>query len=138
MERRQNSRQPISLPVTLKLLDTSAVPATVLDISLSGLFVESPLCLPSFTRLDVLFDITSAEKRYDFRLESIVVRGTRTGMGLTFERTNPNTIGSLSEALAYLSFCAMERGISPSAKFQEGAHNTVTQRVQHYWPRHAA
>jgi len=119
MEHRCGARHPLTATVTLYSREGEFVRARMSEVSISGMFVETPaemFCLNSVIDLEMTVPGTAGLRTY--RWKAMVIRKTDHGVGLMFDHVRPPAIVRLmASAEAGLSAVAASNvvAVRPSA-----------------------
>jgi hypothetical protein len=101
MDRRSYERKHLRHAATLHAPRSGALVATMRDLSLGGMYVETgPAGLPQNSAVKVSFALPDSGSHESFTLEAVVVRRGRDGSGLMFVRMEQDVIRALSDALS--------------------------------------
>ena len=93
MEHRCGTRRAIQVPVVLHPRGASPLPANTREVSISGMFVETPPSLLVLNAvLEVELTLPAATGLRTYRWLAMVVRATPAGVGLMFDRLRPPAI----------------------------------------------
>jgi Tfp pilus assembly protein PilZ len=97
-EKRQHPRQVIECEVSFQVGDGPASVARCRDISLGGMFIETPSPLPYGTALRLLLPLPGLPA--GARIDAVVRWGKPTGMGVQFGVMGARDTHALTELLA--------------------------------------
>jgi hypothetical protein len=61
------------------------------NISLTGLYLETDTRIPVDTPCKIAIQLAGATSKMDFKVEGVICRHDRTGMGITFTHLNPDS-----------------------------------------------
>jgi hypothetical protein len=76
------------------------IPATMRDVSLNGMFVETvPTVLPLNVPVSVVFSLPSDKRGDDYCLQAMIVRHTSTGAGIMFLDPDASALRSMRAKL---------------------------------------
>lgn len=101
MEHRCGMRHPVEGTVTIAAPGIGAVPARLIEASISGMSVEMaavPFCCNSVVDVEMLLPGDTELRVY--RWQAMVIRKTADGMGLMFDRLRPPAITRLISSAA--------------------------------------
>lgn len=100
MEHRWSSRKPLSGSVVVECPRVGLVRATMCDVSLGGMFVETgTTTLPLNAPISVVFNLTSNKSDGDYCLPAMIVRHTSKGSGVMFLDPDAQVLRSMRAAL---------------------------------------
>ena len=100
MEHRWSARKPVTGNVVVECPRVGLVKATMRDVSLSGMFVDTgPMVLPLNAPVSVVFNIPSEKSDGDYCLQAMIVRHTAKGAGIMFLDPDSETIRGMRAKL---------------------------------------
>ncbi len=100
MEHRWSLRKPVMGNVVVESPRLGKVRATLLDISLGGLLVDTDsVTLPLNAPVSVAFTLIPNDHRGDYRLQAMTVRQFQGAAGLMFQDLDIETIRALRKLL---------------------------------------
>jgi hypothetical protein len=101
MDRRSYERRRLHEAATLQSPRSGSLVATMRDLSLGGMYVETgPAGLSQNSTVRVSFNLPEAQGHEPLTLDAVVVRRGRDGSGLMFVRMDQDAIRALSDALS--------------------------------------
>lgn len=110
MEHRFGTRHPLSGRLVLRTATGGPVPARLREASISGMFVEAPPeAFGTNTVVEVEMTVPGASGLRCYHWQAMVIRKTREGLGLLFDRVRPPAITRLLAGAA-----ALEVGVPPA------------------------
>lgn len=111
MEHRFGARHALSGRLVLRSASTGPVPAQLREASISGMFVEAPPeAFSTNTVVDVEMTVPGATGLRCYHWQAMVIRKSRDGLGLMFDRVRPPAISRLLAGAA-----ALDVGLPPAA-----------------------
>jgi hypothetical protein len=120
MEHRWSARKPVDGNVVVECPRVGLVRATMRDVSLSGMFVETgPMVLPLNAPVSVVFNLPSDARERDYCLQAMIVRHTTKGAGIMFLDPDAETIRSMRAMLYGDSLSGVARrssGVAPEPR----------------------
>jgi hypothetical protein len=110
MDRRWGTRKYLLLRVGLEMPSYSkqVLPASLLDIGMGGVFIETEVFLPTDTPIIIELKLPVNLSQNSFRLNARIVRRTIRGVGIAFVGMAAGVVHALSEAL-----CLYEQQLEP-------------------------
>ncbi|WKZ12041.1 MAG: PilZ domain-containing protein [Gammaproteobacteria bacterium] len=100
MEHRLGTRRPVATAVTLHPPGGIPVAGRIREVSISGMFVETPPELFSGnTVIGVELTLPGSTDLRTYRWQAMVIRKASSGLGLMFDRLRPPAITRLLERL---------------------------------------
>jgi hypothetical protein len=100
MEHRWSARKPFSGNVVVECPRVGLVHATMRDVSLSGMFVETgPMVLPLNAPVSVVFNLPLGKIAEDYCLQAMIVRHTAKGAGIMFLDPDNDVVRSMRTKL---------------------------------------
>ena len=89
IEHRWTPRQPAVLPVSLACRSTGLVRGRLRNISNGGALVQVAAPLPANVPVEVVLPVHPGPSARSYRLPAIVTRADKNGVGLMFDRVEP-------------------------------------------------
>jgi hypothetical protein len=100
MEHRWSTRKSYTGSVVVECPRVGLVRATMRDISLSGMFVETgPMVLPLNAPVSVVFNLPEDKRDSDYCLQAMIVRHTTNGAGIMFLDPDTDIVRSMRSQL---------------------------------------
>lgn len=106
-ERRDTPRIPIALEAVLHYNNQSFRQSLTRDISLDGVFVETPTVLPKKSNIELAIQLPTEGRPQYHRFQAQVVRVTDGGAGLLFDKVETDAYAALLD----LVFSRQGRGL---------------------------
>ncbi|HKQ30855.1 MAG TPA: PilZ domain-containing protein [Burkholderiales bacterium] len=100
MEHRWSARKPVTGNVVVECPRVGLIRATMRDVSLSGMFVETgPMVLPLNAPVSVVFSLSPSKSGDDHCLQAMIVRHTTKGAGIMFLDPDTDIIRAMRSTL---------------------------------------
>ena len=115
IEHRWAARQPAVLPVSLKCRSIGLVRGRLRNISNGGALVQAPAPLPPNAPVEVILPVHPGPSAKSYRLPAIVTRSDKNGIGLMFDRVEPEMWVALLTHLSPVQQAESERVEQPTA-----------------------
>jgi PilZ domain len=95
VEHRWGERIPLDMPVKIDACSQAVVRGRILNVSLSGAFIQINVSIPAWAQVCVDLDLQRSRRSDRFRVEAYVVRATDQGIGIEWEEFAPRAIRAL-------------------------------------------
>ena len=102
MEHRWGRRIPVNEVVRIGPFPDSSGLARVVDLSVSGAFVEIRLKPPLMSRIKVMFDVRRGRHTGKCQLSAHVVRSTASGVGIEWDEASPAPVNVLMSMFEFV------------------------------------
>jgi PilZ domain len=114
IEHRWTARRPAGLPVSISCQPLGRRRGRLLNISNGGALVQMHQPLPLNAPVELLLPVRLDAAARSYRLPAIVARRDAAGVGLMFERVEPETWTALLALLAAAESPTIERLVEPA------------------------